>query len=76
MRLYFESRNGSVKVQPDLRDLINRLAIELGRLELIVRHRVKRGVTEYHWSADEPRAGNLAVFAHFHFNHYHAGDIA
>ena len=76
MRLYFESRNGSAEVQPYLRDLFNRLAIEPGRLELIVHHRVKCGVPENRRTGYKARAGNLAIFAHFHFNHHHAGDIA
>ena len=76
MRLYFESRNGSAEVQPYLRDLFNRLAIEPGRLELIVHYRIKRGVMEDRRTADEARAGDLAIFAHFHFNYHHASDVA
>src|SRR5438270_9079225 len=64
------------EIKPDLCDLLNRLAVELGWFELILHNRLKSCVFEYGRAADEFGIGDLAVFADFHFHHHGAIYVA
>ena len=52
-----------MEVELDLCGLLNRLSVELGRLELILQHGFKRRVAEDHRAADELRTVYLPVLA-------------
>ena len=67
-------RYRSVEIQSDGGCLLNRLAIELGRFELIAHYSLERGILKDRLAADEFRIMRLAVFSHRYLDHCRAGN--
>src|SRR6476660_8454516 len=66
----------STEIQPDLGDLVDRLAVQPGWLELIEPNCFKRGVFENRRTADELKIGYLAILAHRTLDHHRTGNVA
>ena len=68
--VFLEIENPLLEIEGYFRLLLNRLAIEHGRLVLPLFHRVKSGIAENWRSAYEPWIADFTVLADRHFNCY------